>query len=42
MAVDKTTIKIGTTKYKDTGGGFLLEEEPEQADEVVCFVVLCC
>lgn len=35
VAVDKTTIKIGTTKYKDTGGGFLLEEEPEQADEVV-------
>ncbi|CAH2007880.1 unnamed protein product [Acanthoscelides obtectus] len=23
---DTTTIKIGTTKYKDTGGGFLLEE----------------
>lgn len=30
MAVEKTTIKIGNTKYKDTGGGFLLEENPEQ------------
>ncbi|XP_056635612.1 DNA repair protein complementing XP-A cells homolog [Diorhabda sublineata] len=24
-----TTLKIGTTKYKDTGGGFLLEENDE-------------
>ncbi|CAH0562565.1 unnamed protein product [Brassicogethes aeneus] len=27
--IDKTTIKIGSTKYKDTGGGFLLQEEPD-------------
>ncbi|XP_068912313.1 DNA repair protein complementing XP-A cells homolog [Tenebrio molitor] len=30
VSIDKTTIKIGATKYKDTGGGFLLEEEPEK------------
>ncbi|RZC35617.1 DNA repair protein complementing XP-A cells -like, partial [Asbolus verrucosus] len=30
VTIDQTTIKIGTTKYKDTGGGFLLEEEPEK------------
>lgn len=27
--IDNSTIKIGTTKYKDTGGGFLLEETEE-------------
>ncbi|KAJ8940148.1 hypothetical protein NQ314_010815 [Rhamnusium bicolor] len=32
ISEDTTTIKIGATKYKDTGGGFLLEEEPEAAD----------
>ncbi|KAJ3639684.1 hypothetical protein Zmor_003028 [Zophobas morio] len=30
ISIDKTTIKIGTTKYKDTGGGFLLEEDPKE------------
>lgn len=31
VSIDKTTIKIGSTKYKDTGAGFLLEEtEPEK------------
>ncbi|CAG9759426.1 unnamed protein product [Ceutorhynchus assimilis] len=33
VSIDKTTIKIGATKYKDTGGGFLLEEHPDQPDE---------
>ncbi|XP_044256554.1 DNA repair protein complementing XP-A cells homolog [Tribolium madens] len=30
ISIDKTTIKIGSTRYKDTGGGFLLEEELEK------------
>lgn len=32
VSIDKTTIKIGATKYKDTGGGFLLEEIDEDDD----------
>ncbi|KAK9723145.1 XPA protein C-terminus [Popillia japonica] len=38
VSIDKTTIKIGATKYKDTGGGFLLEEESENKDEEVPIV----
>lgn len=32
-----TTLKIGTTKYKDTGGGFLLEEvdEPDELEQLL-------
>ncbi|XP_066158137.1 DNA repair protein complementing XP-A cells homolog isoform X1 [Euwallacea fornicatus] len=33
VSIDKTTIKIGATRYKDTGGGFLLEENPEQSEQ---------
>lgn len=33
VSIDKTTIKIGTTKYKDTGGGFLLEETEEKTEK---------
>lgn len=33
ISIDKTTIKIGATKYKDTGGGFLLEENPEEPQQ---------
>ncbi|CAH1153467.1 unnamed protein product [Phaedon cochleariae] len=29
---DTTTIKIGATKFKDTGGGFLLEEMPDEQE----------
>ncbi|XP_019866376.1 DNA repair protein complementing XP-A cells homolog [Aethina tumida] len=30
VSIEKSTIKIGATRYKDTGGGFLLEEpDPE-------------
>ncbi|XP_050313237.1 DNA repair protein complementing XP-A cells homolog isoform X2 [Anthonomus grandis grandis] len=33
VSIDKNnTIKIGTTKYKDTGGGFLLEENTSEPD----------
>lgn len=32
VSIDKTTIKIGASKFKDTGGGFLLEENPEETD----------
>lgn len=35
VCIDKTSVKIGTKKYKDTGGGFLLEEEPDQPEEPV-------
>ncbi|XP_060537392.1 DNA repair protein complementing XP-A cells homolog [Cylas formicarius] len=34
-SVNKTTITVGNTKFKDTGGGFLLEEhenEPEESE----------
>ncbi|KAG5863778.1 hypothetical protein JTB14_012923 [Gonioctena quinquepunctata] len=31
-SIDTTTLKIGNVKYKDTGGGFLLEEIPESDD----------
>jgi hypothetical protein len=39
VSIDKTTIKIGATKYKDTGGGFLLEEEPEKEFSVTCITI---
>ncbi|KAJ8984514.1 hypothetical protein NQ317_010985 [Molorchus minor] len=32
ISEDTTTLKIGAKKYKDTGGGFLLEEESDFAD----------
>lgn len=35
VSIDKTTIKIGGTKYKDTGGGFLLEEKDDDGNELV-------
>ncbi|KAF7281918.1 DNA repair protein complementing XP-A cells homolog Xpac [Rhynchophorus ferrugineus] len=30
VSLGKSTITIGTTKYKDTNGGFLLEDKPEE------------
>ncbi|ENN81137.1 hypothetical protein D910_01965 [Dendroctonus ponderosae] len=33
VSIDQTTIKIGGTKFKDTGGGFLLEENLEAPEE---------
>nr|XP_022920986.1 DNA repair protein complementing XP-A cells homolog [Onthophagus taurus] len=38
VSIDKTTISIGAVKYKDTGGGFLLEEHPEKEPEPVKLV----
>lgn len=35
VSIDKTTIKIGATKYKDTGGGFLLEETDFEQPEPI-------
>lgn len=35
ISIDKNTIKIGSVKYKDTGGGFLLEENPDEPEEPV-------
>lgn len=35
MTIEKSTIKIGGTRYKDTGGGFLLEETNGEAEREV-------
>ncbi|XP_065174304.1 DNA repair protein complementing XP-A cells homolog [Atheta coriaria] len=39
VSIDKAIIKVGATKYKDTGGGFLLEEEPDHIEEPPVFIV---
>lgn len=38
---DKQTIKIGLTKYKDTGAGFLLEETDYAEEKIVGVVGYC-
>ncbi|KRT81723.1 hypothetical protein AMK59_6261 [Oryctes borbonicus] len=38
VSIDKTIIKIGSTNYKDTGGGFLLEENSEKLEELVIII----
>lgn len=35
VSVDKVTIKIGASTFKDTGGGFLLEEKPVEEEKVI-------
>lgn len=35
---ETTTLKIGATKYKDTGGGFLLEEPDNSEISVSSYV----
>ncbi|KAL1492947.1 hypothetical protein ABEB36_011108 [Hypothenemus hampei] len=34
VSIDKSVIKIGATRYKDTGGGFLLEEVDQTSEAV--------
>ncbi|KAJ8942420.1 hypothetical protein NQ318_007094 [Aromia moschata] len=42
ISEDTTTLKIGSVKYKDTGGGFLLEEEPDNTDILDIILTLIC
>ncbi|GJQ67810.1 hypothetical protein Trydic_g21099 [Trypoxylus dichotomus] len=39
VSIDKSTIKIGSARFRDTGGGFLVEEEPERVEEPIPIVV---
>ncbi|KAK5644704.1 hypothetical protein RI129_006004 [Pyrocoelia pectoralis] len=38
VSIDKSVITINGTKFKDTGGGFLLEETPEKAEVLTACV----
>lgn len=40
VTIEKSAIKIGGIKYKDTGGGFLLEEDPEEPEKEVKRIVV--
>lgn len=35
MTIEKSTVKIGGIRYKDTGGGFLLEEKVDEPETPV-------
>lgn len=40
VTLEKSTIKIGGVRYKDTGGGFLLEEKVDEPESSVVPVAI--